>query len=145
MTFSVNVCPATHDVTTLPGGWENCAVAVKSFAVQPKLLPARVPIQDWSVSAVMLAVCAIATPEKPRKSKSKQNCRAQKDIKITISKHTNYKFLSRNGTFSRNRQNLTGTNLQPQVAQLYVRRLFTAGDANAGKWQDMGKLGGRTT
>ena len=68
----------------LPGGWVNCAVAVKSFAVQPRLLPARVPMQDWSVSAVMLAVCAIATPEKPRKSRIKQSCRAQRDIKVAI-------------------------------------------------------------
>ena len=46
MTSKVIVCPAIQDVMALPGGWLNCAEAVKSFAVQPKSLPARVPMQD---------------------------------------------------------------------------------------------------
>lgn len=56
MTFKVIVCPAIQDVISLPGGWVNCAVAVKSFAVQPRFLPARVPIHCWSVRAFTVAV-----------------------------------------------------------------------------------------
>ena len=44
MTSKFIVCPAMQDVMALPGGWVNCAEAVKSFAVQPKFLPACVPM-----------------------------------------------------------------------------------------------------
>ena len=57
-----------QDVMAPVAGWVNCAEAVKSFAVQAKFLTARVPMQDWSVSAVMLAVWVWATTE-PAKSK----------------------------------------------------------------------------
>ena len=56
MTFKVIVCPAIQEVISLPGGWVNCAVAVKSFAVQPRFLPALVPIHCWSVRAFTVAV-----------------------------------------------------------------------------------------
>lgn len=75
MTSKVIVRPAMQDVMALPGGWVNCAEAVKSFAVQPRSLPARVPMQDWSVSAVMLAVWATTEPAKNKKAPRKNEMR----------------------------------------------------------------------
>jgi hypothetical protein len=49
MTLRFSTSPCRHDDRAVVDGWSKFRTVEKSLAVQPSVVPARVPAQDWPV------------------------------------------------------------------------------------------------